>query len=925
MRQPMQDMRSIVGIMPILLSAVFVLLGSTALYATHNRAGEITFVQMGPLSIRCTITTYTKASSVAADRDSLLIVWGDGTSEYVRRINGPNGKGELIGNNIKYNLYIAEHRYPSRGQYTISTFDPNRISNIINIPSSVDVPFYIETTLTLLDPVYQGYNNSAILLQPPIDIGCLHQPFIHIPNAYDPDGDSLAFELIVPYQAENTPVSGYAFPDEILPGPANSIHFDQQTGTFLWNSPQLEGEYNIAIRIKEYRNGILITSVVRDMQIFIAECERNSPPQIEVPADTCVIAGTTLHYRIIASDPADPQQKLLLTALGSPFSQSISPAQFAAPAFHAPQPVEGNFIWQTDCHHISQRYYSVVFKATDDYFADGQQYDDTTGLSTLKLWRIKVVGPPPQIQSCTYSPSGVRLQWDYPALCDTATNYFLGFHIWRASQPVYLQADTCNSPNLETSYRLIRYFYTGRSDGHYVFYDTTVDQRKTYCYRITAVFGRRTASGTPYNITQSLPSEECCISTGLDLPFILNVDVRHTDADTGSIFVRFLTPSTDAIDTTRLHGPYTFTLLAKTPGTTTPEELFSWTIPSFDTSMVLYYLHRTINTRDSVYEYTIEMYTTAQQASSYYGRSEWASSVYGHAQPLNRAVRLQAEATVPWKNFLYTYFRWNPLTAQWDSLGSSSYPSWVDTPLTNDSTYCYVIRSTGTYGLNQLPTPLINHSQVFCARPHDNVPPCPPILNISNICTDVNYGEDRYSNTLTWSLPVGCPPEDGMIFQLFHRSFADDSFRLLHISPADGDNHFIHTLDKSIGGCYFIRAVDSLGNPSAVDDTVCVYDCVKYVLPNTFTPNDDGYNDVFRPRVIQFVKSVDFRIYNEWGQLIWKTTDPNINWTGVDLNDNPVSDGVYYYTCQVVPYVELSVPSDSLHLKGFIHVIHNRQ
>jgi len=46
--------------------------------ATHNRAGEITYEILDTpdgLTIRATITTYTKASSIAADRDTLDICW----------------------------------------------------------------------------------------------------------------------------------------------------------------------------------------------------------------------------------------------------------------------------------------------------------------------------------------------------------------------------------------------------------------------------------------------------------------------------------------------------------------------------------------------------------------------------------------------------------------------------------------------------------------------------------------------------------------------------------------------------------------------------------------------------------------------------------------------------------------------------------
>jgi hypothetical protein len=57
------------------------------LSATHNRAGEISIEQVGDcvtsLTIKATITTYTKASSVQADRDTLTICWGDGQCERV--------------------------------------------------------------------------------------------------------------------------------------------------------------------------------------------------------------------------------------------------------------------------------------------------------------------------------------------------------------------------------------------------------------------------------------------------------------------------------------------------------------------------------------------------------------------------------------------------------------------------------------------------------------------------------------------------------------------------------------------------------------------------------------------------------------------------------------------------------------------------
>ena len=126
------------------------------LKATHNRAGEISFVQLNDLTIRATVTTYTKASSTAADRDSIVIDWGDGSYSSVIRANG---SGEILSNNTKKNIYISEHSYPGRNTYSISVMDPNRVDNILNIdpPNSVNIPFFLQTNVTLLNLQFQSW------------------------------------------------------------------------------------------------------------------------------------------------------------------------------------------------------------------------------------------------------------------------------------------------------------------------------------------------------------------------------------------------------------------------------------------------------------------------------------------------------------------------------------------------------------------------------------------------------------------------------------------------------------------------------------------------------------------------------------------------------------------------------------------------
>jgi gliding motility-associated-like protein len=77
---------------------------------------------------------------------------------------------------------------------------------------------------------------------------------------------------------------------------------------------------------------------------------------------------------------------------------------------------------------------------------------------------------------------------------------------------------------------------------------------------------------------------------------------------------------------------------------------------------------------------------------------------------------------------------------------------------------------------------------------------------------------------------------------------------------------------------------------------VCIEECAdNYKLPDIFTPNNDNINDVFVPfDGYKFVKNVDFVVYNRWGQPLYATQNPAINWTG---NNTPA--GIYYYKCLI--------------------------
>ena len=81
----------------------------------------------------------------------------------------------------------------------------------------------------------------------------------------------------------------------------------------------------------------------------------------------------------------------------------------------------------------------------------------------------------------------------------------------------------------------------------------------------------------------------------------------------------------------------------------------------------------------------------------------------------------------------------------------------------------------------------------------------------------------------------------------------------------------IKLVEKSPGGC----------QSDTVFGWVIVRDEIEAYVPNAFTPNGDGINDVFMPR-FDNDKLLYFKmlIVNRWGEIVYESTNPNDGWNG---------------------------------------------
>jgi gliding motility-associated-like protein len=116
-------------------------------------------------------------------------------------------------------------------------------------------------------------------------------------------------------------------------------------------------------------------------------------------------------------------------------------------------------------------------------------------------------------------------------------------------------------------------------------------------------------------------------------------------------------------------------------------------------------------------------------------------------------------------------------------------------------------------------------------------------------------------------------------------------------SPLNGTGAFSHTITPAILGPHIVclTATDDLGCANTECLQVVVMDELTIYVPNAFTPNNDGINDVFLPSVLGHQPDkYELVIFDRWGREVFSTTDPLQGWNGgLNNGGDPLPDGVY--------------------------------
>jgi gliding motility-associated-like protein len=113
---------------------------------------------------------------------------------------------------------------------------------------------------------------------------------------------------------------------------------------------------------------------------------------------------------------------------------------------------------------------------------------------------------------------------------------------------------------------------------------------------------------------------------------------------------------------------------------------------------------------------------------------------------------------------------------------------------------------------------------------------------------------------------------------------------------------------------YEVIVFDKYGCRASGYVNVNVVSMPNIFIPNTFSPNGDGLNDIFKIEGMQHEKLVTFLVFDRYGTKVFETTNAMSGWDGTYPNGTPAAADVYFY------YIEIAnnVNKENVRYKGDI-------
>ena len=402
--------------------------GPEKVLASHIAGADLSYVCLGGNSYRFYFTLYRDCYGIAVSPSYTLegsspcgnpvtiTLNLDSTTEVAHTCSTAVTQCQDAGSAIKgfeANYYHGDIVLPFACNYWTFGLIPvlcNRNVAITTLnPSGAVFCFYVEATL---DNSVVQCNNSPVFGNLPLQFLCANQVQYYTTNAYDPDGDSLTFKMIAPHHTPDSDViympglSGtqpvyYNFPD--------STTFDTLNGLARFNASVSQITV-MAVQVNEYRNGVLIGTTERDIELIFENCTNNLPQASGINGTNNytmhVCAGDPFCFRINTTD-LDASQQTYLT-----WNNGIPGALFSTTGTHRDT---GYFCWTTSMLEVNPQPYSFSVSVTDNACPTygSNTYTYQIYVDSCSTTSVPNIHHSVQYFSATYLPKNHSIRFQY--------------------------------------------------------------------------------------------------------------------------------------------------------------------------------------------------------------------------------------------------------------------------------------------------------------------------------------------------------------------------------------------------------------------------------------------------------------------------------------------------------------------------------
>lgn len=444
------------------IAVVLFLAGNSAALASHIMGSDISFHCIGGNQYQVVVTLYRDCSGISAPTSIPVDVTSTCGTQTITCTANPQTSGIEVsqlcptalstcqgGSLPGVQVYVYEGTVtvqPGCGLYTFSYDDCCR-NQSNNIVSATSQGFMVRATL---NSNLVTCENAPTFTSLPVPYFCVGQPVNYSHGSLDVDGDSLVYSLIPPIDdlGGNIPYNApYTFTS---PMPTNGgFGFDPQTGQMTFTASQV-GVYVVDVLVSEYRNGQLIGSTMRDIQIVIINCSNNAPVVNNCLTNTNVSGGVVVDCNSLGVCPGqnvtfsigvrDPDGQPV--AVTSNIAVSIPGATLTTTQVGGPDSVLVTFNWMPLGTDTGFRYFTVQFE------------DNACPITGLQLFTYDITVLPgttvgPDKYYCTgggpvmvYATGGTHFSWTpttgmISANADSSIVYFAP----SATTTYYVQSD----------------------------------------------------------------------------------------------------------------------------------------------------------------------------------------------------------------------------------------------------------------------------------------------------------------------------------------------------------------------------------------------------------------------------------------------------------------------------------------------------